>query len=70
MVTCCKECYPCCDFCIYAIHIYKNINGKEVKIAPQGCTKHPEEHYQSMARSCGYCKDFHCEKCQEEVNGT
>ena len=60
MVKCCEECIPCCDYCVEAKHVWIDINGKKVKIAPEGCNKHPEEHYQSMARSCGYCRDFHC----------
>lgn len=65
MITCCKDCYPCCKFCIYSI---KEIF--EDKEFINGCSKHPEEHYQSMARGLGYCKDFHCSKLWEVNNGT
>lgn len=62
MITCGKECYPCCDFCIWAKHYNFITNEKVIKSGVEGCEKHPEEHYQSMARSLGYCKDFHCRK--------
>ena len=60
MVTCCKECYPCCDFCIYAKHFYIIVNTRKIKAGVEGCKKHMDEHHQSMARGLGYCKDFHC----------
>ena len=62
MVICSNECSPCCDFCIYARHIVKFINGKTIKIGVEGCDKYSDEHHQSMARGLGYCKDFYCEK--------
>ena len=65
MITCGKECYPCCDFCIWAKHYYFIMNEKVIKSGVEGCKKHPEEHYQSMARSLGYCKDFHC--CKVDI---
>ena len=30
MVLCEKDCIPCCDFCIYAIHDRWEENGKEI----------------------------------------
>ena len=66
MVTLCKDCYPCCDFCIYAKHMVSFVNGKEIKIGVDGCKKHEDEHHQSMARSLGYCKDFHCYKVNND----
>jgi hypothetical protein len=42
------------------------VNGKEIKIGVDGCKKHEDEHHQSMARSLGYCKDFHCYKANND----
>ena len=72
MKTCCKDCYPHCDFCIYAkFYFYLSENGQKIKGSVSGCKKHLDEHHQSMAKSLGYCLDFHCFKVkEEEKNGT
>ena len=69
MVKCCRDCYPCCDFCSYAEHSYLVINGITIKSGVAGCKKHLDEHHQSMARGLGYCEDFLCVKMKEEQNG-
>ena len=66
MVICCKECCPCCDFCIWAKHYYITMNGKTIRSGVEGCKKYIDEHHQSMARGLGYCKDFYCFKAIEE----
>lgn len=60
MVLCGKDCIPCCDFCIGAIQGEMEVNGKKVTSGPVGCKKHSDEEHQKIARSCGYCDDFHC----------
>ena len=71
MVVCCKNCSPSCEFCIYAKRSEFVVNGVTIKTSIDGCKKHLDEHHQSMARSLGYCLDFHCFKVEEEkTNGT
>lgn len=60
MVMCCKDCSPCCAFCIYVRRKEIFANGVKVSAIVDGCKKHSDEHHQSMARGLGYCKDFHC----------
>lgn len=60
MVKCCKDCSPCCAFCIYVRRKEIFANGVKVSAIVDGCKKHSDEHHQSMARGLGYCKDFHC----------
>ena len=60
LILCDKNCIPCCDFCISAIHEMFEKNGKEIIGGPIGCTKHPDDEHQKIAESCGYCDDFHC----------
>ena len=56
----CKDCYPCCDHCSYAKFIVAFKNGEFIRKDVDGCSKHPDEHHQWMARGLGYCKDFKC----------
>ena len=60
MILCNKDCMPCGDFCIYAIHEEFEENGKLIKGGPVGCKKHQDEEHQEIAESCGYCPDYHC----------
>ena len=60
MVKCNKDCVPCCDFCVYAIHDKWEEDDKEVVGGPVGCKKHPDDEHQKIAESCGSCEDFHC----------
>ena len=62
MVTYCKDCYPHCDFCIWAEYYYRSLNGERTKQGVKGCKLHPDEHHQWLARNLEYCKDFHCDK--------
>ena len=66
MVTCCKDCYPHCDFCIYSNYYYLEQNKERIKVAVEGCKLHPDEHHQSLARGLHYCKDFHCYKAETD----
>lgn len=70
MVKCSDNCCLCCLYCIYAIPHMHTIHGKEVLLGVKGCSKHPDEHHQSMARTLGYCKDFYCLNAREEQDGT
>ena len=66
----CKDCCPSCEFCLYAKRSLFIANGVVIKICIEGCEKHSDEHHQSMARTLGYCKDFHCSKIKEDSYGT
>lgn len=66
MVTCCKDCYPHCDFCIYSKYHYLEQNKERVKVAVEGCKLHSDKHHQSLAIGLHYCKDFHCYRVKEE----
>ncbi len=60
MVLCNKDCVPCCDFCIYAVHErWTDSTGSYVG-APEGCTLHPDREHQDIAENFGSCDDFHC----------
>ena len=60
MILCNKDCMPCCDFCIYAIHEEWLEDGKKIIGGPEGCRLHIDEEHQKIAQGLGYCKDFHC----------
>lgn len=62
MVTCCKDCYPHCDFCIYSNYYYLEQNKERINVCVEGCKLHSDEHHQSLAQGLHYCKDFHCYK--------
>ena len=66
MVTCCKDCYPHCDFCIYSNYYYLEQNKERIRVVVEGCKLHPDEHHQSLARGLHYCKDFHCYKVETD----
>lgn len=65
MVLCDKDCVPCCDFCVYAIHDEWEENGKHIVGGPIGCKKHLDKKHQDIAESCGSCDDFHCFRVDE-----
>lgn len=65
MILCSKDCTPCCDFCIYAIHDRWEENGREIVGGPIGCNKHKDKEHQKIAESCGSCPDFHCFRANE-----
>ena len=60
MVLCDKDCIPCCDFCMYAIHEKIPVDGDMIDGAPIGCSRHPSIKYQRIAENNGDCDDFHC----------
>ena len=66
MVTCCKDCYPHCDFCIWAESYCLFLNNERVERMVKGCKLHPDDHYQWLARNLEYCKDFHCYKADSK----
>ena len=70
MITCSEECakYPCCDFCIYSIQSTMIVFGQEMTAGPIGCKLHADDEHQNIAKSCGYCKDFHCMNVKGEEN--
>jgi len=60
MILCNPECYPCCDFCIYAIHEkWVDKDGKHIG-GPEGCFLHTDQKHQEIAENCGACNDFYC----------
>ena len=70
MITCSEECakYPCCDFCIYAIQSTMIVLGQEMTAGPIGCKLHSDAEHQNIAKSCGYCDDFHCMNVKGDKN--
>ena len=68
MVLCNKDCIPCCDFCIYAIHDEWEENGKKITGGPIGCNEHPDQEHQTIAEGCGSCPDFHCFRVGKDEN--
>jgi hypothetical protein len=68
MILCNKDCIPCCDFCIYAIHDKFIENGIEITGGPIGCNKHNDKEHQEIAESCGSCPDFHCFNVTSQEN--
>ena len=67
MILCSKECDPCCDFCIHAIHEEFFLGEKHVVGGPIGCLYHKDLEHQEIAEFCGSCEDFHCFLAKEEV---
>lgn len=68
MKLCSKDCIPCCDYCLFAIHDCW-IDEKTRKIiinGPIGCKLHPDKEHQEIAMFCSYCGDFYCSKVKEE----
>lgn len=70
MITCSEECakYPCCDFCIHAIQSTMTVLGQEMTGGPIGCKLHSDTEHQNIAKSCGYCDDFHCMNVKGDKN--
>lgn len=68
MILCDKDCIPCCDFCIYALHDKFTENGIEITGGPIGCNKHNDKEHQEIAESCGSCPDFHCFRVINQEN--
>lgn len=65
MVKCGKNCYPCCDFCIYAVHeILEDEDGAWYG-EPFSCDLHKDAYHDMSCESCGYCDDFHCVNAKE-----
>lgn len=64
MILCNKDCIPCCDYCIHAIHEHMHVNGKMVSACVSGCSKHTDDEHQTTAVGCGYCEDFHCKNAK------
>ena len=62
MIKCSKECTPCCDFCIYAVHelLEDEDLGGTIYGGPIHCELHPDEEHDKTCESCSYCEDFHC----------
>lgn len=65
MVLCSKDCIPCCDFCIRAIHDKWIENGKEITGGPIDCKLGDDEH-RAIAENDGYCSEFHCFRANED----
>ena len=55
MILCSKECDPCCDFCIHAIHEEFFLGKKHVVGGPIGCLYHKDLEHQEIAEFCGIC---------------
>ncbi len=65
MILCNPECYPCCDFCIHAIHEkWTDKDGEHIG-GPEGCSLHTDQKHQEIAEDCGDCNDFHCSLANE-----
>ena len=51
MVTCCENCCPHCDFCIWAEYYYLSLNGERIRQGVESCKLHPDDHHQWLARA-------------------
>ena len=51
MILCSKECDPCCDFCIHAIHEEFFLGKKHVVGGPIGCLYHKDLEHQETAEA-------------------
>ena len=60
MKLCNELCIPCCDYCKNVVKSPVMHNGKQVASESSGCNIHPDEKHSRLARSAGYCEDFHC----------
>ena len=69
MKLCDKDCIPCCDFCLFAIHeCWLDEKTRQTIIGgPIGCNLHNDEWHQELVESCSYCKDFYCFNVKEEL---
>lgn len=56
----CKDCYPDCLHCRFAILDKTAENGKYIDIRVTGCGLHSDAHHQNLAIGRHYCKDFDC----------
>lgn len=65
MKLCNKDCIPCCDFCIHAIHERFEHNGKMITGGPIGCSLHLDKEHQDIAIGCYYCEDYHCFRAKD-----
>lgn len=65
MILCNKDCYPCCDFCIYAQHETIKIEDKndiiqQLRGGPIICTRYNDKEHDNLAFNCSCCDEFHC----------
>ena len=58
MVTCCKDCYPHCDFCIQAESYCLSLNNGRVERIVEGCKLHSDDHHQWLARISNIVRTF------------
>ena len=61
MKLCGPGCYPCCDFCAFAVHErWFAEDGHLIRGGPIDCLRHHDQEHREIAKWCGSCEDFYC----------
>ena len=68
MILCSKDCYPCCDFCYWAIHDIFYSGDEKIIGEPIGCKRYDDEGHQYLAQNFSYCGSFLCYNANKELN--